>query len=813
MLEDTTLALRGLWRNRRFTLLAVLVLGAGIGGTTTVYSTVDAVLLRPLPYPNADRIAMVVRRQGPRIYGDSQNSLTFRFIRDSQRSFSAFAAATGGGGVNLVGDDQAAYIRVLSVTSDYFRVFGFQPALGRSFTPEEEEPGAASVVILSHALWQAQFSGRSGILGQEIRLMGQPYTIIGVMPPDFRLFFPVDLWTPLRSNDPRGVGTNYSVIGRLKDGGTMEQAGAEMAALTEAFLQERPRALPNGISLGVQPLQKILNSAVSQNVMMLFGAVLAMLLVVCANTAGLMLVRALHRQREFAIRAALGASRWRIAVQVLVESVVLSAIGSIIGLWFASWGIDGLLALDPSTYVRWNLGIDIRVLAAVVAGTLIVGIIVGLLPALQSSRSDIHSRLVEEGRQSSSHRVTSWRRMLVTIQVAACLVLLSAAGLLIRSFVNLQQVPLGFDGTNVLTAQMSLQGSRYDKEGRTVSFVQESLDQIRALPGVEAAAIASNLPAQRGLNVTYRTWKGDLASPDWRYVTPDYFTVFRIPLVKGRYLEATDRAGTPPAAVVNKEFIRQFYAGDDEDRLRRFLEGQEVLGARLTFVDGSRNFSFDVVGVVGDVKSGDFRAAAAPTAFVNLDQAPPEMLATAHRYYPVNVVIRTATDAKTPALADALNRIVRSVEPNLPVASVQTMDEVIANALLGARSQTTLLAVFATLAWITAAYGIYGLISYTVVTRTREFGIRMALGATHPVLIRSIVRQGLVLVSIGAALGLAGALFASRLLRAYLFGVTASDPWTFFIASLALVLVSITASVLPALRVLKLSPSVALRQE
>jgi len=800
MIEDLLLALRGLRRNRGFTVLAVLVLGIGIGATTTVFTAVDAVLLRPLPYPGADRIAMVVRRQGP-VDADSQNGVTFRFIRDNQQSFRELSATAGPAGVNMLADDRAAYVRMLSVTSEYFRVLGFEPTIGRTFSRAEEDPGAPAAVVLSHASWQRYFGGRSDILGRELRLTGQPYTIVGVMPADFRTLFPVDVWTQLKSNDGRGIGSNYSVIGRLKEDVTFEQADAEYGALTQSFLQTTPRGLPRDTTLGIRPLQNMLNLTVGESVRILFGAVLAMLLIACANTASLVFVRTLNRQREFAVRAAIGASRWHIVRQLLIETLVLSTIGSLFGLWFADWGVGLLVSLDPNTYAGWNLAIDMRVLAALALGTLIVGLAVGLLPALQSSRIDLRSKLIEEGRQTSSQRVAWWRRTLVTVEIAGCLVLLSAAVLLIRSYVKLQEIPLGFDRNNVLTVQMSLQGPRYDKEGRTTSFVSESLSQIRALPGVEAAAIASNLPAQRGLNITYRTAAGQLTSPDWRYITPDYFKVFRIPLVKGRYLEETDRAGAPAAAVVNEQFARQF------------LQGTEPLGAPLTFVVSGSDIAFNVIGVIGDVKSGNFRAPAAPTVFVTLSQAPPEMMAIAHQYYPVNFAIRTVPGVESSGLATAVARVVQASEPDLPLASTRSMDDVIAAALRGQRAQTTLFIVFATLALITAASGIYGVISYSVISRTREFGIRIALGSTYSGVMAAVVRQGIILAAIGTGIGFAGALVFSSMLRGYLFGVTARDPWTFAITALVLLLVAVGASTVPALRVLKVSPSVALRNE
>ncbi len=803
MFEDIAVAIRGLRRNPTFAVLAALVLGIGIGATTTVFSAVDSILLRPLPYAKPDRIFAIVLKQGPETYGDSLTEIMFRFIRDRQQSFSALAADAQGSGINLVSDSGAAYVRTLSVKSDYFRVFAVEPALGQSFTREEEDPGAPPAAILSYGLWQSRFGGRADIVGQQVRFMDKSYAVVGVMPETFRPFFPVDVWTPLKTNDPRGSGFNYSAVGRLKDGVTVGQAAAEMAALTIAFLQERPRGatLPDRVSLGIEPLQKFLNAGIGSNVLILFGAVLAILLIMCANTASLTLVRAFQRQREFAIRTAIGASRWRIVRQVWIESLLLSALGSIVGLGLAEWGIGVLVSLDPAAYSAWNPGIDLRVLGATVAAAVIVGIVVGLLPAFQSVRIGIQPRLLEEGRQSSSHRVTLWRRLLVTVEVAACLVLLTGAGLLIRSFVNFLEVPLGFDGRNVLTAQMSLHGGRYDEGSRAVSFIAESLDQIRALPGVEAAGIASNLPAQRGLNVPFRTPQGGLAAPDWRYITPDYFKVFRIRLVRGRYLQEMDQLGTPAVAVVNEQFVR------------RFFPGGEVLGTSLVFPNDNTNFSFEVVGVIGDVKSGNFRAAAAPTVFVTLKQAPMVMRATAHEYYPVNFVIRTASNTQKTELASALSRFLRSVEPDLPLASVQTMDEVVGTALRPQRAQTMLLSVFAALALITSASGIYGLISYSMVMRTREFGIRIALGATYSKVIASIVRQGFFLAVIGTAFGLAGSLFASRLLRTYLFGVTAKDPWTFAIGSLILVVVSVSASTVPALRVLKLSPSIALREE
>ena len=802
--QDLRIGARSLAKNPGFTVSTVVVLGLGLGAATVTVSVINAVFVRPLPFAEPDRIFNVV------VVGDGPSPTTFHsqaavaLARDHSRAFSALAGIRGTPGVNLAGDGGSTYVRSLMVTAGFFRVFGIEPQLGRSFLRDDETD--PSTVVLSHAVWAGQFDSDPNIVGQAVRLGGRPHTVIGVMPAEFRSYEEADAWTPFRP-DPGRMDQNYRLIGRLAPGWTAAQAEAELQALAVS-LRDRlpvPAAAPGAPPVdprpGVQPYRDTLAANSGGMIWPLTAAAGVMLLVVCANAAGLQLARAVGRRREFAVRSALGGGRGRLLRQLLTECVLLSTAGAALGILAAVGGVRGLAATQPRLAV-WGLAVDAPVLLGSLGIALATGVSFGLLPGLLAIRDEPADALHGGRSRSMTTARGSWMRgSLVVAQVALCTMLLAAAAAFLRTFAELSSSELGFEPANVLTARASLQGPDYGSGDAVSALYRRTLAELARVPGVEAAAVASNLPVERGLRIPLREAPGGpiAGSVDWRYVTGDYLRVLRVPLVAGRAFGETDhRAGAPPVALVNEEYIR------------RLGGGRTVLGTRLqTTVFDIDYRAREVVGVLGDVRSRGVTATL-PTVFVPAEQVPDELLELTHEFTPVNWALRTRDDAA--GIVPSVERVIRDADPLLSVTAFRSMDEVVGGAIAPTRFRMFLLGLFAAAALTLAAAGLYGLVAYAVAQRTKEIGIRLALGASGRQVTARFARRGIALAALGAVAGAGGAVLVTELLRR-LTEAQPLDPWT--IAGIVLVLGTVTAAatVVPARRAARVDPMLTLRVE
>ena len=802
--RDLRIGARALRKNPGFTISAVVVLGIGLGAATVIASAINAVFVRPLPFPEPDRIVSVVRfqRSGP---NPSHPQAAVAFVRDRSRAFSTLAGIGVSPGINLASDRGSTYIRNLEVTAGFFRVFGVEPRLGRVFSRDDEND--PSTVVLSHAVWVGQFDGDPGIVGEDVRLGGRPHTVVGVMPSDFWSFDEADAWTPFRP-DPRGADENYRLIGRLAPGWTGAQAAAELQALAvsmnaEAALRaELPQGSSDDVRLGVQSYRDLLAAASGGTVWPLSAAVGVMLLIVCANAAGLQVSRAVGRRRELALRVALGGGRGRLLRQLLTESVLLSAAGGAVGVLAAAGGVRGLVALQPRLAI-WGVTIDAAVLCGSLGIAVATGVIFGLLPGLLAVRGEPADALLHGGQSRSvtTARASWMRRSLVVAQVALCTVLLVAAGGFLRTFVGLSTSDLGFDPAGVLTARASLQGPDYQSSAAVAALYERTLADLARLPGIEAAAVTNNLPVERGLNLAMRAAPENaiVASIDWRYIAGDYLRVLRIPLVAGRAFGEADRAAGPAVALVNEAFVR------------RFGGGRTVIGTRLqpTAIEIDDHVR-EIVGVLGDVRTRGVTATR-PTVFVPLEQVPDDLLAAVHGFFQVNWALRTREGGT--GLIRSVERVIRGADPLLSITGFRTMAEVVGGALAATRSRTLLLGLFAVAALTLAAAGLYGLVAYAVAQRTKEIGIRLALGASGGRVTARFALQGIVLAAVGGSIGVGAAVAFTEVLRRMTPDARSLDPWT--VAGVVLVLgaVSVAATVMPARRVTRVDPLLTLRSE
>ena len=803
--QDVRLGVRILAKNPGFTISAVLILGLGLGAATVMASVINALYLRPLPFPQPDRIVNVVE-YGPSGPSPVLPQAAIALLRDQSRAFSALAGIGVSPGVSLASERGSTYIRNLAVTAGFFRVLGVAPRLGRAFSGDDET--GSSTVVLSHGVWAGHFGGDPNLVGAEVRLGGQPHTVIGVMPSDFRSFEEADAWTPFRP-DPNGFDRNYRLIGRLAPGWTAPQAEAELQALAASILQELNAEatqgvnLPDTVRVGVQPHRDALAVANGGMVWPLAAAVGAMLLIVWANAAGLQLARAVGRRRELSVRGALGGGRGRLLRQLLTESVLLSTSGGAVGVLAAAGGVRGLVAQQPQLAI-WGVTVDVPVLCGSFGIAVATGVVFGLLPGLLAVRSEPAAVLHGGQSRSVTTARASWmRRSLVVAQVALCTALLAASAVFLRTFVGLSNSELGFDPANVLTARASLQGPAYRSRDAVAELYRDTLTNLARLPGVEAAAVTNNLPVERGLNLLLRRVPEGVLVPeaiDWRYVAGDYLRVLRIPLVAGRaFGEADHRGGGPPVALVNEAFAR------------RFGEGRTVIGTRLqmTAIEVDDQVR-EVVGVVGDVRTRGV-AATRPTVIVPVEQVPDDVLEGVHGFFQVHWALRTREGGT--GLIRSVERVIQEADPLLSITAVRTMDEVVGGALAATRFRTLLLSLFAAASLTLAAAGLYGLVAYTVAQRRREIGIRLALGASGQRVTARCARDGLTLAALGGVVGVGVAVPFTAVLRLLTLDAQPLDPWT--VAGVVLVLgaVSVVATVVPARQATRVDPLLTLRAE
>jgi len=802
-------------KNRGTTVIAAAALALGIGANTVIFSVVNAVLLAPLPYREPDRIVTLLNRgTGPASPADFQD------WREQGRSFESMATAEAWF-VNLTGRERPEQIVGLHLSEDMFQLLGIAPAVGRTFQPDDFQKGKDHVVVLSDHLWQRRFNHDPGVIGQKILLDQEPYTVVGVMPPKFR-FAPfwitgAEMWAPQNQADRAANREGHSLrpFARLKPGITQTQAQAEMDAICARLAKAYPDS-DASLKVQVQPLLEKAVGDVRPALLISLGAVGFVLLIACANVANVQLARALGRTREIAIRTALGAGRLRIVRQLLTESVVLSLAGGALGLLLAFWGIDLLKTFVAGGGNQFNskiprteeIGLDATVLIFSLSLSIVTGIVFGLFPALHVAGDDTNNALKEGGR-SSTHGITGnrLRGMLVIAEVAIALVLLIGAGLLVRSFMYLEAIDPGFNPRNVLSLTVSVAGNAQYVCAKREAVYREIVDQVRALPGVQSASMINHLPLfgdTWGTNFQVEgrplPRPGEEPGAVYRVSRPGYFETMQIPMLRGRDFTDRDTVNAPPVVIVNERLAKTFWPDGD------------ALGKRLTFDDPRKDpVWITVVGVIKDVKQNDWASKPDNEYYVPFLQSKGFLDSPNPWFSYMTLIVRTAGDPL--ALSRAVQNTAWSIDRNLPLASVKTMEQVIAASVWQPRFNLLLVGLFAGLALVLAAVGIYGVMAYSVTERTHEIGIRMALGAKQSDVLRLVVGEGMALAAIGGAIGLAGAFALTRLLGGLLYQVQATDPAIFAAVPCLFAAVAFLASYIPARRATRVDPMIALRWE
>jgi putative ABC transport system permease protein len=802
LLQDLRYGARMLVKQPGFTLIAVVTLALGIGATTAIFSVVNSVLLQSLPYPRADRLVTVSLDDNDGEFGNTGYA-TFVDWQARAKSFEQLALIRSWGGV-LTGQGDAEAIRGLRVTPEYFGLLGVAPALGRDFRTEENRPDTRYVLVISHGLWQRRFNADPNVVGRPLVFSGQTFTVVGVMPQGFEdllaanFYQPAEVWGPLGYDLTQEWACrscqHLKAFGRLKDGVTLEQARTEMNALAAALKQEHPTTY-SVASAVVFGLQDEFTKGIRPALYLLLIAVNVLLLIACANVANLLLARATGRAREMAVRAALGAGRFRIIRQLLLESLLLAGLGAAAGLGLAVWGVDVLMALKPATLLRLQtVTIDTRVLTFAAAVSFLTGVLFGLAPAWHASKPDLQLALKTSDRGVSAG--SRLRNIFVVSEIALALVLLVGAGLLLRSFVQLLAVKPGFEAGNLLTMMIPATGTRYDEDEPTRQMYRELVARVSKLPGVEAAGVVSNLPLSGngdriGFHLEARPWPNPADAPSVeRYsMTPDYLRTMRIGLLRGRGFTEQDDANAPLVVLISQSAARRFWPNEDP------------LGRRVRLGGGEGRLR-TIVGVVPDV------------LHQGLEDGPDIQAYVPHAQWvdaSLRLAVRTAADP-TSVLA-AIRREVKTVDPNLSLSQIFTMEQLVARTTAQRRFTLLLAGVFAALSLLLAGLGIYSVIACSVAQRTRELGIRLALGAQTRDVLRLVIRQGMRLALIGTSFGLLGAWSVMRLMKSLLFGVSATDPLTFAAIALLLVSVALLACWIPARRATKVDPIIALRCE
>lgn len=816
--QDVRYGARMLLKNPGITAVVILALALGIGANTAIFSVVNTVLLRPLPYDDAGRLVFL-SESSKAMDEISISYPDFTDFRNQNRSFESLGVYNRNS-YNLVGNGEPERILAGQVSADLFSALRARPAIGRVFTNDEDKPGGAPVVVLSYALWQRRFGGQTSILNQPLTFNNKSYTVIGVMPPDFQYPSRVEMWVPVgqlsgdASWQQRGNHPGLYGVARLKPGVTIEQARADMKNIAANLEQQYPDSNSGGGAL-VQPLLEVFVGNVRRTLWVLFAAVGFVLLIACANIANLLLARASGRQKEMAIRAAMGAGRWRIARQLLTESVVLALIGGSLGLLISRWGIQLILFISPNAIPRSReISLDWRVLAFTLGVAFLTGILFGLVPAMQAGIVDVHETLKETGRGITGRH---WlRSSLVVVEVATTLVLLIGAGLMIRSFYRLQKVNPGFSYEHLTSFSVSVPQKKYANGEQQSAFFNRLLENIRGLPGVEAAAAASGLPlGNNGWQTSFIVEGRPLPPLDQTplmeacLVTPDYFRAMNIPLKRGRYFNDHDDrshlAGRDLSKLTEDE---KQQAGlnsviIDEEFARRHWPTENPIGKRIKLGRDDKASVLTVLGVVGRVKmEGLSQDSNRVQGYFPFAQNP---------FGGMTVIIKAAGDPNQ--LIAAIRQQVKAVDADQPIYNIRTMNEIRSDSVAPERLNLTLLSIFAGIALLLAIVGIYGVMSYSVSQRTHEIGIRMAIGAKPGDVFRMVIGQGMTLTLIGIAFGLIGAFGLTRLMTTMLFGVQPTDPVTFAVIAALLMLVAVVACYVPSRRATKVDPLVALRYE
>jgi putative ABC transport system permease protein len=808
-LQDLRYGARGLLRNPGFAAVAVLALALGVAANTAIFSVVHAVLLNPLPYRDASRLTMIWEYNRTR--DAHQNVINPGNFQDWKAQASVFEdmAAFYDSRLNLTGVGEPAEVTAQFVTPNLLGLLGAEPLIGRGFSPDDARPDAPSVVVLGYDFWQSRFGGAPDVVNKTIKLNGESVTVVGVMPAGFQWFVrksslagkPAEMWSPLALTEQQRTtrrGRFMSAVGRLKPGVTREQAEAEMNHLA-AQLEEQNPTFNKGWGVEVVPVREQFSGELRPVLWVLLGAVGLLLLIACANVANLLLARGAARQKEMALRTALGASRGRIVRQMLTESLLLAVAGGALGLLLAWWGVEALTALSPRDLVDLgSVRLNLPVLGFTLGVTLLTGVIFGIAPALEATRLDMNETLKEGGKSGTAgRRRARLRGAFVVIEVGLALIVLVCAGLMIKSFARLQAVSPGFDPERILTMRVVLPGSKYPEEHQRLTFFRQAVERLSALPGVESAGAVSFLPmtgpaAATRFKVTDRPEPPPGQDPvtDVRVTDVNFFRTMGVPMVRGRTYDEREATEARHVAVINEAMARKYFPGEDP------------IGKTIAVNMSSPPQQTEIIGIVGDVKHKGLDSEANPTVY----WPHPELV-----YSGMSLVVRAKGDPS--AFAAAAQREIQAIDPEQPVADVRTMESWLADSVGRARFSAMLLGVFAAVALALATVGIYGVISYSVTQRTHELGIRMALGASASDILRLVLGQGLVLAGLGLAAGLLGAFALTRLMRSLLYEVSTTDPLTYAGLSLFLLAVALLACYVPARRATKVDPMEALRYE
>ena len=808
IIKDIRYGVRGLLKHPGFTAIVVITLALGIGASTAIFSVVDSVLLRRLPYRTAERIVAIqeLDPNGKRGQSTSANFLDWRAQNTVFEHLAAIKTTT----TNLALSDHAERIETAQTNANFFDVFGATPQYGRFFIPQDEQAGHDPVVVVSNALWQRRFGSDPSLVGRPITLDGRNYMVIGIAPPGFQFPDKTELWLPpLRLVPELYPGQDVTqtrrmgylaVVALLKRGVSLQQAAGEMETITARLRQQYPDTNNRRFNRVVS-LHEHLVGDTNKLLWLLLGAVTFVLLIGCANVANLLLASGASRQKEMAIRAALGASRWRVIRQLFTESTILALAGGAVGLLIAFWGLAAITQLLPTEFPRLNeIQIDLRVLGFTFGASVLTGILFGLAPAFQGSRSDVQEAIRETGRGTSgSRRQSRFRQALIVVEVALSVVLLAGAGLLFRSFVRLQSVNAGFVSQHVLTARLTPSGTHYANNSDYRKFYNQVIEKIGAVPGVQDVGLINTLPLYKGPTSGFRVEGRPVTTPDkwpsvnYRVVSPNYFRAMGIPVMQGRAYTDRDDENSPLVMMVNEQLVDQIFPGENP------------VGKRITFGGTDANGQprwFEIVGVVANVRSLELREEPIAELYFSFGQ---------DLWPAMSLVVRSTVEPSS--LATSVRQVVNEVDRSVPVADVKTMDHIVSESITQPRFNLFLLGLFSAVAMVLSAAGIYGVTAYTVTQRTHELGIRIALGAQMSDVLKMILGQGMAVIGIGLVLGLAAAFALTRLLRSLLFGVGENDPLTFVAITFVLVLVALVASYIPARRATKVDPLTALRTE
>jgi putative ABC transport system permease protein len=819
LFADLNYAFRTLRSNTGFTAVAVAALALGIGANTAIFTVVDGVMLAPLPYPQADRLVRLGRKF-PAGNGYSNSIPKYMVWRRNDVFESMTLYEQGGLGMNLGSTDHPEQAKASHVSKDFFHVFGTPPAFGRTFSDAEDQPHGGDVAVLSDRLWRNRLGGDPRIVGTTLLLNNQPYTVVGIMPKGFESTPPIDVWLPLQA-DPGSTNQGHylAAAARLKPDVRIEQARAAMKVLGERFRAENPKWMDPTESVAVVPMKDSMVEDVRRALLILLGAVGLVLLIACANVANLLLARAAVRQRELAIRAAIGASRWRVIRQLLTESLILAGAGAVLGFAIGAAGVRALLVMAPGNIPRLTEKdglqqalplLDWRVAAFTIGIAALTAILFGIFPALSFSNPDLASTLKEGGRTGGGTLGRRSRSFLVVTEVALALMLVTGAALLIRTFSGLRSVNPGLNPHNVLVVETSLAGGTFDTTAKVDAFVRQVAPRLEAIPSVQSAASAIMLPVGGNnvdlpFNIAGRPpakggYDGD---EQWRSVSAHYFRSLQIPLQRGRVFTESDSGGAPPVVVINQAMAAKYWK--NEDPVGQVMVIGKGLGPQ--FDDPPRQ----VIGIVGTVRETGLDAVNESVMYVPQSQVPEGITKLAIGLIPLSWAVRTAGEPL--ALRSSVEREIRAVNGMITASHVRSMDQMVAESLARQNFNALLLSVFAGIALLLAAIGIYGLMSYSVEQRLQEVGIRVALGASRGDVLRLMVLQGMKLAGIGIVLGLAAAYGATRLLESLLFGVKSKDPVTFAAVAVMVSIVAAVASLVPARRAAGIAPSVALRHQ